>query len=174
MLDGVLGEVHHRLGQPLAIGHDAGLGGVLEAPVAIGQRPGPGVPAACQITQVEGFGAQEVGLFDLGQQEEVVDDAAHAVELVEDQGDGRPAVVGVLVQQLEVAPDDGDRCAQLVAGVVEEGLLGGEGAFQAIEHVVEGAAQLGHLVGASDLDAAAEVRLPDRARRLGQHADGPQ
>jgi hypothetical protein len=50
----------------------------------------------------------------------------------------------------------------------------GEHALKPIEHVVEGEAELGHLVGPLDLDAAGKVALPDGARRLGDQADRAQ
>ena len=96
---------------------------------------------------------EEVALLGAGEQQQVLDEAGHAVELVGDQRDRLAPLVRVVAEQLEVAADDRDRRAQLVAGVAHERLLGGERGLEAVEHGVERAGELGDLVAALDLDA---------------------
>ncbi len=76
---------------------------------------------------------------------------------------------------LELGPQHGDRRAQLVAGVVEEHPLPGEGGLDPVEHGVEGAAQLGDLVLPRGLGQAAPgLGQGDGIGLLAHPPDGPQ
>ena len=59
-------------------------------------------------------------MLGLGEQLEVVDDAADAVELVEDERGRRAPLLGVVAEELEVAAADRERVAELVARVLDE------------------------------------------------------
>ena len=109
---------------------------------------------------------QEVRPSRLRQDQQLVDEPCHAVELVDDQVARALTLIGrAFVEQLKVAAHDRQRRAQLVANVVEEVALIGERGLQAVEHLVERARQLRHLVVALDLDTLREVGLRDGARR---------
>jgi hypothetical protein len=180
VLDGVGGQLDERLGEALAVGQDGRLGQAGDPPAPRSQGPGLGQDLHGQVGHVHRSQGQEVRLLGLGEHDEVVDNAAHPVQLVGDQGGGVAAVRRVVAHQLQVAADDRDRGAQLVAGVVQEPPLGGEGRLQPVEHVVEGAGQLGDVVVAGDGDAAGQVRLTDPLGGLadqpdrGQHPPGHQ
>ena len=71
--------------------------------------------------EVDLAGDEEVGSSALGQQDQVADEPRHPVDLLEQQLAGLGPLDGVVVvEQLEVAAQHGERRTQLVAGVVEE------------------------------------------------------
>ena len=172
VLYGVLRELHHRLGEPLTIGRQTAHADAVALPVARRERRGLRHQLLGERVEVDVAHLHEVRLLGLGEQEQVVDEARHAVKFVADQLDRVAALVGIVAEQLEVAADDRDRRAQLVPGVGDEFLLHGERRLQAIEHRVERPPELGELVVAFDLDAPREVRLADRSRGLGELAQG--
>jgi hypothetical protein len=70
---------------------------------------------------------------------------------------------------------DGERGAQLVAGVGDELPLARESSLEAIEHVVEGVGQLAELVAWSlHADSVCQVLPARRARGRGELMDGAQ
>ena len=121
--DGVVGEVHHRLGQPLAVGAQRGRRRRARAASRGRERGRLGQQLLGEHVEVDVLEPQEVGPLGLGEREQVLDEAAHAVELVGDELDGLAPLLRVVAEQLEVAADDRDRRAQLVAGVADEGAL---------------------------------------------------
>ena len=132
---------------------------------------GPGQDAEGQLAQLDVAGDDEVRVVGAGEGEQVVDEAGHPVELVVGDGERRRARRRVVAHRLEVAPDDRDGGAQIVAGVVEELALVGEGALEPVEHRVK-AGTAGHLVTAADLEAAAEVGPLDLLGGAADVADG--
>jgi signal transduction histidine kinase len=80
------------------------------------------------------------------EQQQVVHEPAHAVELVGHELDRLGALLGIVFEQLEVPAHDRDRRAQLVAGVADELLLARERILEPVEHLVEGAREVGELV----------------------------
>ena len=58
--DGVLGQVHDRLGEPLLVGDDDPDPGAVEAPVAIAEAAGLGEQVVREQVEVDRAGAQEV------------------------------------------------------------------------------------------------------------------
>ena len=119
-------------------------------------------------------GTQEPVLPGLREQEHVLHEAAHALdlqrhELLDAPHLGRVGLVGE-GEHLELAADDRQRGAQLVRGVGDERRLAVERVLEAVEHVVEGLGQHAHLVVAGgDLHPRAEVAGVD-ARRHARHA----
>jgi hypothetical protein len=171
----VVGQVHHRLGQSLAVGHDNAEPGAGQAPVAIPGRSALGKQVGGQQVEIDRLGTQEIGTLRPGQQQQVLDNARHAVELVEHHRAGGPPLLGVIALELDVAPDDGDGRAQLVAGIVKEAALVAERCLETVEHGVERARQLGDLVvAASHVDAPAQVGLRQLLGRLGHRPHGRQ
>ena len=131
MLDGVLRELHDGLGEPLAVGGEPAGPRLREPPVAVRERLRLREQLVGEHVEVERAGAQEVGLLGLGEQQQVVDEARHPVELVGHERDGLLALARVVAEQLEVAADDRDRRAQLVAGVDDERALARERGLRA-------------------------------------------
>jgi hypothetical protein len=80
-------------------------------------------------------------------------------------------VLGIVAHDVEVPAHDRDRRAQLVTGVVEELPLPVEGGFEAVEHPVEGVAEVGDVIVARDLDPPGEVVLADARGGLAEFAD---
>ena len=74
------------------------------------------------------------------------------------------------VEEFQVATDDGDGGAELVAGVVDELSLRLIGSVNSIKHSVESTSQVGDFVFAVDRDAGGEVRVGDL---VGDIAQGP-
>ena len=161
-------ELHHRLGEALAVGDDHALRGVLDAPGAICERLALGAGLCGQRGEVDAVEAQEIGLLGLGEHEQVVDDARHPVDLVEDQRHCLAVLVGVVAEQLEVPADDRQRCAQLVTGVIDEPALRCERGLHPVEHRVEPRRELGDLIIADDGDPAAQVAVGDRLCRVAE------
>ena len=73
--------------------------------------------------------------------------------------------IGLQPRQLELATRDRDRCAQLVAGVVEEDALVLQRVLDAFEQVVEPASELGELLSGVLGHRQAPAELPRRAGR---------
>ena len=152
-------------------------------------------PASCTTsdataTRSTGARSQRPLRVEPRQQQQVLDEQAHARRLVLDApqhpGQHRRVLRGALPEQLGEAPDRGERRAQLVAGVPDElphallrrpgvglrALLRGVGALEAVDHGVEGrgqAADLGARVGGRDADAQVAGR-----DRLGGRLDGDE
>ena len=164
VLDGVLDELDDCLGQSLAVRDDDAGAAALETPVARPERPGLLLELVRQRLDVHGLEPEEVGLLGLGQKQEVVDDAAHAVELVHHQRDRLAALLRVAFEELEVSPDDRDGRLELVAGIVDEVPLRLERSFEPVEHVVEGGRQVRDLVVPTNGDSPAQIGLRDRPR----------
>ena len=140
VLDGVLREAHHRLGEPLAVGADLPERDRLALPAPRRERGRLRHQLVRELVDVDVLQPQEVGPLGLRERQQVVDEAAHPVQLVGDEGDRLAPLLGVLAQQLEMAADDRDRRAQLVARVGDEVALAGERGLQPVEHGVERAA----------------------------------
>ena len=172
VLHRVVGEVHHGLGQALAVRGQAPGPHPVQAPLASGEPGHLAHQLLGEDVEVEVLQAQEVDALGLGQGEEVVDEATHAIQLVHDERDGLPTLVRVVPQQLEVTADDRDRRAQLVAGIADERPLAAERGLQAVEHVVERARELADLIVAAHLDAPGQVALADRAGGVAEVAQG--
>ena len=120
--------------------------------------------------QLDDRRAQEPVLARLGEQQQVLDEPAHALDLdrrrASRRGAPRPRRAGRQGEHLELAADDRQRRAQLVRGVGDERRLAVERVLEAVEHVVEGVGQHADLVVAGgDLHARAEVAARRRARR---------
>ena len=133
-----------------------------------------------QGAEVDGVGLQRPALVEPGQQQQVLDQAAHADRLLLGAGHGRGPGLGVLepapAVELGVAPDGGDRRPQLVGGVGHEPPqpvlgrgAGGEGVLDVGQHRVEGDAQLAGLGAGIGLGhPLREVAGPD-GRGRGRH-----
>ena len=104
--------------------------------------------------EVDLFVGQRPLAVEAGQQQEVVDQLAHAVGLGADVAHGGGQVLGPVpgaaVEDLGVAADGGERGPQLVGGVGQEapeallgGGPGGEGPLDLAEHGVEGQTRAG-------------------------------
>ena len=78
-------------------------------PVARRERRHLGVALVRQPATSTGAELQEVGLLVLGEEQQVFDDPRHPVELVDDERERRLPLLGVVVEQLEVAADDRER-----------------------------------------------------------------
>ena len=135
---------------------------------------------------VHGVRPERPAPIQLGQQQEVLDQAAHARGLLLDplQGPVDARLVGEAApaQQLGVAPDRGQGRAELVGGVGHElaqpllgGRLLGEGLLNLGEHLVEGRAQAAHLGGRRLLGhPSGQVARGDGIGRLGHFPQGAQ
>ncbi len=172
----VRGELHDRLGDPLAIGDDDHRVRRITAPVPYAERSDLLVGLEHHLTKIYRVGVKEVGTLGHGQQEEVVDDTAHPVDLVDDQTDGVPTLRGcrICVDRLSMTADHRQRCSQLVTGVVEELPLRLERPFETGKHLVEGRGDLGGLVTAGQRDALVQLGIGDPCRRPSQRDERPQ
>ncbi len=163
VLGGVLGQLQPRLSDPqrVEVGGAAGDGG--EVPAVFGrQHVRLGEHLLGELGDIDVLRAQEAGGAGLGEQGDVVDQHVHPVELVDRElARGFDLVRVARVEQLEVAANDRDRRAQLVADVVEQPTLTVERPLEPVEHRVEGAGELGDVVAADHGDAAGEVVLAD-------------
>ena len=142
----------------LELGREADAGGV--APCA-GERLG-GDPVQPHVLGIA------AGLVAAGQLDQVVDERAQLLGLLDHVGEQAAAVLGVelaaLEQHLDVRAQARHRRAQLVRGVGDELALGAHRfvervarALQAVEHRVEAGRQLADLVVGVDAQAAGEV-----------------
>ena len=90
---------------------------------------------------VHGFQLEAASLLGAGEEQQVVHEALHPVDLRGDQcldaADVFRADVVRARQHLELAADHGERRSQLVRGVGHELALPREGVVEAVEHVVE-------------------------------------
>ncbi len=111
-----------------------------------------------------------MGLFGLGENQQVADGAAHAVELVDHDRHGSVPLGGVVAEHFEMTAGDRDGCSKVVGDVVEELTLGAGAAVEAVDHLVERAAELGELAVAVDRDARRQIGVGDRPRGAGELA----
>ena len=170
VLDGVLREVHHGRGEAVRVACEERHIGPVDLPATDAESLRLGEDLVRQEVEVERLGPQEVGAGGAGQEQEIVDEAAHALQLVLDHAGCLSALRGVVPEGLEVAPDHRDRRAELVPHIGKELLLVLEGRLEAVEHSVEGASEFGDLVAAADRDAVGEVGVGDRAGCPGERA----
>ena len=172
---GVGRQLEQRLRQPLGVGHHERLCGAVE-------HPGPRPEGAClpedvgdEPVDVDVLHVQEVRAPRLGERDEVVDQPAHAVELVQEQ---RPGLLDVRrpvgVHELEMPAEDGQRGAELVPRVVEELLLGAERGLEPVEHRVHRPRQLCHVVAAAHRDPGVEFGVRDAVGRAAEQPQGAQ
>ena len=145
--DRVVDQDHHQLAEAGRIaGHDRRLRIDLDPDAAVGRglahrrRAVGGDVAEVDRDVLERHRAR----IGAGEQQQVLDDRGHVADLVVDvlerRADRRDRLVAVPLEVLDAAPDDGQRRAQLVAGI------GGE------------------LALAAQRDALVRQRLADRAR----------
>ena len=103
-----------------------------------------------------------------GELDQVADERAELLALLDDVGEQAPAILGLeldlLEQDLDVGAQARHRRAQLVRGVGDELALGADGlverlarGLQAVEHRVEVGGELADLVVGVDVDAPGEV-----------------
>ena len=162
--NGVLRQLKDGLGEPLAICQDDPFAPAFVPPIARSQPLHLARELLRERREVDRLAGEKTGLLGLRQQDQVVDYPAHAVELVEDDRERLAPFLGIVLEQLQVAPHDRDGRPQLVTGVVDEAALRREGRFEPVEHLVERRGELRDLVGALHRDAAAEVALRDLVR----------
>ena len=113
-----------------------------------------------------GSRAQEAGLVGVGEQEQILDQPLHAIDLGARDPLHAPDLVGVRIllhgQDLELAAEDRQRRPQLVRGVGQERVLPSERLLQRVEHLVERPGQDADLVvAAAELHPRTEVALLD-------------
>ena len=162
VVHGVLGQVHDRLGEPLLVGHHDPDPGPVEAPVAVAEALRLREEVVGEQVEVDRARPQEVGPRRPRQHQQLVDVAAHPVELLLNHRDRLLTLSWRVAERLDVAADHGDWSAQLVADVGEEVLLMSERGLEPVQHAVEGSAELGDLVAAANRDPARQVRIGDR------------
>jgi hypothetical protein len=112
-----------------------------------------------ELAQLHPLVPYEVRMLGLGEQLKVVHDPAHPVELVHDERERQPVLVGIRSEELEVPAADRERVAELVACVLDERALASEDRFQPVEHRVEAARHDRRVPGAVHLDSLSEVGL---------------
>lgn len=99
-------------------------------------------------------GAQEVGPLRACQHQQVGHHPGHPVELVHHESHLLLSADRLVREQLKVTTDDRDRRPQLVPGVVRELPLHGERPLDAVQHLVEGAREVGDVVRAGSPGSA--------------------
>jgi hypothetical protein len=158
----------------------------------VGHRPGGvdggevGQGVGGHRDEIDRLALQRAALVETGQQEQVVDEDPHAGGLVLDTAHGPGQVLGPVggaaTEQFGVAPDGGQRRAQLVAGVGHEAaqpVLGrrplAEGRLDLAQHGVQRQPEPADLgVGLGRLHPAGEVAAGDVAGGGGDALQGSQ
>jgi len=188
--DGVVQQVAHRLQQPVGVGGDAQVGWALDGDRwLVVTRPAPADGGAQQLVELDCDGAQD-GLVVVhpGQQQQVLGQPDQPFGLPAGLADGPAQRRGVAVGaggQFELGAQDGQRGAQLVAGVGDEPAFALQRVVQPVQQLVDGHAQRGDLVpGAGCGEASFGVvgadggglaaHAFDRAQRRGGEQPGSQ
>ena len=147
VLDGVVRQREHGLGDPLLVHRGDRLPGTVELPGPVAQPTRLREQRVGEPLQADRLRGQEVGAAGLREQDQVAHEPRHPVDLVEQQRPGLRDLRRVLVvEQLEVPAEHGERRLQLVAHVVEELALPDERLLEPREHAVEGPGQRGDVV----------------------------
>ena len=120
---GVLGQLHDGLREALAVGDDHALAADVDDPLARGERLHVREEAVGQRADVDRVEIEEVGFLAAGEEQQVLDDPAHPVELVGDERERLAPLLRVVLEQLEMAAHDRQRRLQLVRRVVGEAAL---------------------------------------------------
>ena len=179
--DGVVEEVADDLVEAIAIAVDEH-GIALHDHVDVAGR---GRRVVCangsfgELVQVLGLAQQrQMSFVDVGEGEEVVDDSAHAHDLLARAGEHRSCVVleRVVAQaDLQLHAHRRKGSAELVGGVGDQSLAGVDALLEAVQHRVEGAREVAELVvDARDGDPLGEVVETDLVRAPGHPLDGSE
>jgi hypothetical protein len=143
---GVLDQVAHDADEPVAVGHDPGRG-------ELGRDGRAGRRARRQhvlheLRQVDLLHPARRPGVEPGEQQQVVDEPRHAQHLVQRRRQRRlgPRGIGVDEGHLERGADGGQRAAQLVRRVGDEGPLPGPARLEPVQHAVQRLGQPAHLV----------------------------
>lgn len=118
VVDGVPGEVAHRLGNAIGVSFEDPVRDRPELEATVG-RQGEAVPeVGHEGLEIDRLDAKEVALLRRGEQEQVIDQARHAGDLrLDDALDTANLLGGGMLgggKDLELASHDGERRAQLV------------------------------------------------------------
>lgn len=130
-------------------------------------RPGPLHLVQHHLSQIHAAGADDQpALVGLGEQEQVADQALHALDLGELVGDPAVAAMSVVAVHLQLRPERGQRAAQLMGGVGDEPPLALGGRLEPLEHLVHCPGQAPDLVvpgrfGNAAVDSPAAADLGD-------------
>ncbi len=150
MVDRIAEQVAQRLRQTIRVGSERAARNrpELEAPAREQAHP---VPQLANVDrQVDRLDPQELDLLGLGQQQQIVHQAADPRDLGLQQSlDAAHLLAGRVDlggQHFELAANHRQRRAQLVRGVRHERALARERVHQAVEHVIEGVGEDRHLV----------------------------
>ena len=169
--DGILGELHDRLCDPLPVGDDLARAEA-RGPDPRRERRHLGVDLVRQHRHVDGPELEEVGLVVLREEQR-----SSTIRVIRSSSSATRASdasrSGVVFEQLEVPADDREWRPELVARVVDETSLCAERPLEPVEHLVEGHGELRDLIATVRRDSGAEVGLGDRPRRLRELGDGP-
>ena len=163
VVDRVCNEVAQGLGEAIGIGAEDARRHDTQLKAARREQAHP-VPQLGHVgAEIDRFAAQELRLLALGEQQQVIDQAAdpgdlsprEALDAANLRG-GRCFLGG---QHFELAANHGQRRAKLVRGVGEECSLSRERLGETVQHVVEGVGQHLQLVslGAHVVDAGVQV-----------------
>ena len=178
-VEGVGHVVVEHLGQAVGVGHHGGAGGHGDLE---GHRPLLGERSPALGTRHEERAHVEPAAGDrlgpsvgTGQHQETVDEAGQPLGLrhgVLQVGGG--VAVGVGLEVLQPQPQAGERRAELMGGVGDEGLLAPHEVLQPGRGAVEGLGQRAHLRRSAGLgDATGQVALTDVAGGLLDLPQGP-
>ena len=130
MLDRVAGEVAQRLREAVGVGAERAGGDRRELEAALGGEAHAVPQLRDERPQVDRLDVQELPLFGLREQQQIVDQARDARDLglheALDAADLRERRIGLRAEHLELAADHRQRRAQLVRGVGDERALAGE------------------------------------------------
>ena len=181
-------QVRHQLPQALLVTrHDHRAGRHVDRDRSVGlDGASIGHAVAGDGGQIHRLRLERPALVEPGEQQHVVDQLAHAHRLTLDpaHGIGEPGALGDRAGPVElgVAPDRGERGAQLVGRIGDEPaepllrrLALFEGALDLVEHAVEGESEPAGLGGRrADIDPPGEVALGDGVSRRRHLVDRPQ
>ena len=185
--DGVLDQVGGQAVQVVPRPLDDRAAGVDRDRVPGGDRLELGRRLGEHLAEVRGLAGRDAAGVGAGEQEQVGDEPAHPLGRAQGavRGVAQLALIELDRQQLEVREHAGQRRAQLVRGVGHEGALVAQRRLglrarvvERLEHALQRACQLGHLViglGMGDVPArvARSLDLARRRGQLGDRAHGP-
>ena len=175
VLHGIGHQLEPGLGDSGGVDHGPGEGHRFQLPAALAQGEGLVEDQLGELGDVGVHRGDEVGLGALGQQDQIIDEHSHPVELVNGQQLGLAHVSGVGgVGELKVPADHGDGRTQLVADVVEQVALSLHRGLDSVQHPVDGCGQGGQVVSALDRNPGGQVLLADGFGGAPQLLDGTQ
>lgn len=169
----IVRQVQHRLGDSLLIQFSDSERSLVEHPRSICDPSRLRQQTIGEHVEVDALAVKKVGPVGLREDQQLADISVHSIEFVVEQRHRLCPLGRVVIEQAQMALDDGDRRAQFVCDIVEEFSLGGKATIEPPHHRIERGRQLSEFVVTLHRNPCAEVVIAHRTRHNSELSDRP-